>query len=121
MMPAKPTDATSSAAPRRTKKVSGGNSRKRSLASTADWEDEDLGQDARDALELPEDDDNVSTMVQAGGGNHSLSHAVDIFRGANNASIRRSNHNQLDVHCLGNEFRSTREKPITCWHAHSPS
>jgi len=44
-------------------------------------------------------------VVQAGGGNHSLSHAVDIYRGANNASIRRSNHNQLDVHGLGKEFR----------------
>ncbi len=39
-----------------------GKSRKRSLASIADWEDEDLGQDAGDALELPEDDDNVSAV-----------------------------------------------------------
>lgn len=44
-------------------------------------------------------------VVQAGGGNHSVSHAVDIYRGANNASIRRNNHNQLDVHGLGKEFR----------------
>lgn len=44
-------------------------------------------------------------VVQAGGGNHSLTHVVDIYRGANNASIRRSNHNQLDVHGLGKEYR----------------
>ena len=44
-------------------------------------------------------------VVQAGGGNHSLSHVVDIYRGANNASIRRNNHNQLDVHGLGKEYR----------------
>lgn len=52
-------------------------------------------------------EENVLEMqvVQAGGGNHSLSHAVDIYRGANNASIRRNNHNQLDVHGLGKEFR----------------
>ena len=44
-------------------------------------------------------------VVQAGGGNHSLTHVVDIYRGANNASIRRNNHNQLDVHGLGKEYR----------------
>ncbi|KAL0054655.1 hypothetical protein WJX82_000488 [Trebouxia sp. C0006] len=54
----------------------------------------DMTQAARDLIRV----------VQAGGGNHSLSHAVDIYRGANNASIRRSNHNQLDVHGLGKEF-----------------
>jgi len=30
---------------------------------------------------------------------------VDIYRGANNASIRRSNHNQLDLYGLGKDFR----------------
>ena len=42
--------------------VSRGASRKRSHASIADWEDEDLGQDAGDALERPADDENVSTV-----------------------------------------------------------
>ena len=42
--------------------VSRGKSRKCSLASIADWEDEDLVQDAGDALERPADDDNVSTV-----------------------------------------------------------
>ncbi|DBA92020.1 TPA: hypothetical protein ACH3X2_14247 [Trebouxia sp. C0005] len=41
--------------------VSGGKSRKRSAASAASWEDEDLAQDAGDALDLTEDDANVST------------------------------------------------------------
>ncbi|KAL0020945.1 hypothetical protein WJX79_004368 [Trebouxia sp. C0005] len=54
----------------------------------------DMTQAARDLIRV----------VQAGGGNHSLSHAVDIYRGANNASIRRNNHNQLDVHGLGKDF-----------------
>ena len=39
-----------------------GKSRKRSLASVADWEDEDLVQDAGDTLERLADDDNVSTV-----------------------------------------------------------
>lgn len=42
--------------------VSGGKSRKRSAASAASWEDEDLVQDAGDALDLTEDDANVSTV-----------------------------------------------------------
>ncbi len=42
--------------------VSRGKLCKRSQASIADWEDEDLGQDAVDALECPADDDNVSTV-----------------------------------------------------------
>ena len=42
--------------------ASRGKTCKRSLASVADWEDEDLGQVAGDALELPEDDDNVSAV-----------------------------------------------------------
>ena len=42
--------------------VSRGKSRKCSLASIADWEDEDRVQDAGDALERPADDDNVSTV-----------------------------------------------------------
>jgi hypothetical protein len=42
--------------------VSGGKSRKRSAASAASWEDEDLVQDAGDALDLTEDDTNVSTV-----------------------------------------------------------
>ncbi|DBA92021.1 TPA: hypothetical protein ACH3X2_14247 [Trebouxia sp. C0005] len=54
----------------------------------------DMTQAARDLIRV----------VQAGGGNHSLSHAVDIYKGANNASIRRNNHNQLDVHGLGKDF-----------------
>ena len=42
--------------------VSRGKSPKRSLASIADWEDEDVEQDAGDVLALrcPGDDDNVS-------------------------------------------------------------
>jgi len=44
-------------------------------------------------------------VVQAGGGIPSLSHAVDIYRGANNASIWCSNHNQLDLYGLGKKFR----------------
>ena len=48
---------------------------------------------------------NGLQVVQAGGGNHSLTHVVDIYRGANNQSIRRNNHNQLDVHGLGKEYR----------------
>ncbi len=42
--------------------VSGGKLRKRSAASAASWEDEDLVQDAGDALDLTEDDANVSTV-----------------------------------------------------------
>ncbi len=42
--------------------VSGGKSRKRSAASAASWEDEDLVQDAGDALDLTEDDANMSTV-----------------------------------------------------------
>ena len=40
--------------------VSRGKSPKHSLASIADWEDEDRVQDAGDALDLTEDDANVS-------------------------------------------------------------
>ena len=42
--------------------VSGSKSRKRSTASAASWEDEDLLQDAGDAVDLTEDDANVSTV-----------------------------------------------------------
>lgn len=48
----------------------------------------------------------VLQVLQAGGGNHTLSAAVEIYRGSNSASIRRKNHNQLDVHGLGKEYRS---------------
>lgn len=56
-------------------------------------------------------------VVQAGGGNHSLTHVVDIYRGANNASIRRSNHNQLDVHGLGKEYRYSPHASLCQTHA----
>ena len=42
--------------------VAGGKSRKRSAASAAAWEDDDLIEDAGDALDLTTDDANVSTV-----------------------------------------------------------
>ena len=45
--------------------VSGGKSRKRSAASAASWEDEDMIEDAADALDLTTDDANVSTVRHA--------------------------------------------------------